>query len=1382
MIEIHLPDGRVLRFPDGTPESVVRHQVETMAGGPSAPAHHDLSGLGSGIAAAGGEPGLGRVGKLADVGAPEDVEDPGYFTTARKAFGGALGLPIAGGLETLRDFRQAHPVLGTALSGLPGMGMGLADLTPEGFTESVRGDLDKTKEDYLYHHTQDPIRSTLPLAAEFAGNLVPVGIGAGAGKVGMEAIGAAAPSLGRAVAASASSIGAGALEGGVLGNVSAYGTDPASRTKATVLGATLGGLGGVLGGFHAARGMGGLADDAARAREAITPLPETPPLVSAAKPKVGAEEVRIYLESRNGIAEMVEPMRATLPPEIFDQVLKKALTDNDAKFRPLLTQAAEQGDVAAAGISDLTQHTVAPVIEAPPPLPDGIAELQAQSLAIGGSKRTTSRVPVEVIQRNGSLLAVDDLGNTVGELRAMPEPGGGFTVQEVVTGQQGTGAGRALYRKASELFGPYRGSTAQTPEGEGFVNHLRQTDPDIFRGGEAGFLGLGSKPKPPARPMDTLIKYEVTKEPIMVRARQFWDRWIDEMSNQEEPIPRRMRRAGMPDAAKFMEKMQARARGAGDMATGVANPITEGTYVYDAATQSSRRTGDGLSAVLGGIGKHVERDLNDYMAAGRHLELLARKEQAIADHAVAKLTGQPAVLHPDGKLKIDQAATDISRQAISDLGQRYGLNPDGTVKGLEQLAEGTREWSVRAVVDKLVEIGYVSTEDKAALLAKGEKYAPLFKLLDDLENSPDIVVGATNAKPIAKITSGLSKDHRVAPPLESFVDQAQKVTVWAERQRVRNLLGDLAEANPTTLGQEITRTPGKGDGTFPVYRNGKTYHYEAPRDVMQALKMMTPQQAGIIGQAAHFAARTLRAGATITLEFPFKNLFRDQTTAAVYGSEYKFRPVLDPLAGIFEQIPLPGRKGVGEYYKEWSANGGGMASLVSNDRTLAQLAVSDVTHPNVGARFLRNWKAEKNVFAKAFYPMLAPLEAMSNSLETATRVGGYRRARLAGATPLDAAVFSRDLTLDFARSGRFGQKWNSVEAFANASLQDTARFVKAYRQAPVRTTLAAGVFVVLPAVANWARWKDDPDYQALPEWERMSFLHIAKRDDGRWYRLPRPLGALNLAFSWGAHSFLDYLNETRPDAVQEILAGVTDQTPLQYVTDGKGINLTDAMPSIMQPGVEATMNSSRFTGRDIVPEGISENNPSEEQAFDTTTPLALNIGQAFGMSPIKVDYLIRGYGGTQGAMLAQGASQLMTDPTQLPELPTTAKDVPLVKGFVSSPAWGFGSDPVTKLYEASGAASAAKASWDAAIERGDALAASRIMRNHPEVELAEILEQAKRDIGDLRKTRKEIRSAPGLSKEDRMLQLLEIDQQATMQSAAAMDAYYQWLKGLRPDK
>jgi len=1305
----------VLRFPDGTPESVVRHQVETMAGGPSAPAHHDLSGLGSGIAAAGGEPGLGRVGKLADVGAPEDVEDPGYFTAARKAIGGALGLPIAGGLETLRDFRQAHPVLGTALSGLPGMGMGLADLTPEGFTESVRGDLDKTKEDYLYHHTQDPIRSTLPLVSEFAGNLVPVGIGAGAGKIGMEAIGAAAPSLGRAAAASASSIGAGALEGGVLGNVSAYGTDPASRTKATVLGATLGGLGGVLGGFQAARGMGGLADDAARAREAITPLPETPPLVPTVKPKIGSEDVARYLQARNGISEAMEPLRSVMPPDVFQGVLKKALTDNDANFRPYLVKAAEDGDVAAAGISDLTQSTVAPKIEAPPLSQKDVFEKSFQDYLAGNGVDDVNEVPMRTRDR--------------------------------------------LTQKHAEAFFAARGLSP-----------------------EAGFLTLNAPPKPPARPMDTLIKYEVTKEPIMQRARQFWDRWIDEMSNQEEPIPRRMRRAGMDGAAKFMEKMQARARGAGDMATGVANPITEGTYVYDAATQSSRRTGDGLSAVLGGIGKHVERDLNDYMAAGRHLELLARKEQAIADHAVAKLVDPSAQPHSDAKLKIDPDATAISRQAIADLGQRYGLNPDGTVKGLEQLAEGTREWSVRAVVDKLVEIGYISAEDKAALLAKGEKYAPLFKLLDDLENSPDIVVGATNAKPIAKITSGLSKDNRVAPPLESFVSQAQKVTVWAERQRVRNLLGDLAEANPTTLGQEITRSSGKGDGTFPVYRNGKTYHYEAPRDVMQALKMMTPQQAGIIGQAAHFAARTLRAGATITLEFPFKNLLRDQTTAAVYGSEYKFRPVIDPLAGIFEQIPLPGRKGVGEYYKEWSANGGGMASLVSNDRTLAQLAVSDVTRPNAGARFLRNWKAEKNLFAKVFYPMLAPLEAMSESLEKATRVGGYRRARLSGATPLDAAVFSRDLTLDFARSGRFGQKWNSVEAFANASLQDTARFVKAYRQAPVRTTLAAGAFVVVPAIANWARWKDDPDYQALPEWERMSFLHVAKRDDGRWYRLPRPLGALNLAFSWGAHAFLDYLNETRPDAVQEILAGVADQTPLQYVTDGKGINLTDAMPSIMQPGVEATMNSSRFTGRDIVPEGIAENNPPEEQAFDTTTPLALNIGQAFGMSPIKVDYLIRGYGGTQGSMLAQGASQLMTDPTQLPELPTTAKDIPLVKGFVSSPAWGFGSDPVTKLYEASGAASAAKASWDAAIERGDALAASRIMRNHPEVELAEILEQAKRDIGDLRKTRKEIRSAPGLSKEDRMLQLLEIDQQATMQSAAAMDAYYQWLAGLRPDK
>lgn len=127
-----------------------------------------------------------------------------------------------------------------------------------------------------------------------------------------------------------------------------------------------------------------------------------------------------------------------------------------------------------------------------------LEELARLSLDIGESP-AAARVPVKVIDAGGEgavrrLAAVDDAGNPVGSMTYTREPGGGFRVVDVETGQRGTGAGRAMYRAAAEREGPYRGSMAQTPEGEGFVGRLRETDPDIFaepRVSEAGSVGTG---------------------------------------------------------------------------------------------------------------------------------------------------------------------------------------------------------------------------------------------------------------------------------------------------------------------------------------------------------------------------------------------------------------------------------------------------------------------------------------------------------------------------------------------------------------------------------------------------------------------------------------------------------------------------------------------------------------------------------------------------------------------------------------------------------------------------------------------------------------------------------------------------------------------------
>lgn len=145
---------------------------------------------------------------------------------------------------------------------------------------------------------------------------------------------------------------------------------------------------------------------------------------------------------------------------------------------------ALMGGVGGAGASP------GAAAEAPPSAPSALDELAAQSLAIGEDRQSppaTERGPLTVRQvtppdepRQTLVAHRSDSGEHLGQLVYDKAPGGGFTVYDVATGQRGTGAGRALYQAAAQLEGSYKGAIIQTPEGAGFVDRLRQTNPEIF--------------------------------------------------------------------------------------------------------------------------------------------------------------------------------------------------------------------------------------------------------------------------------------------------------------------------------------------------------------------------------------------------------------------------------------------------------------------------------------------------------------------------------------------------------------------------------------------------------------------------------------------------------------------------------------------------------------------------------------------------------------------------------------------------------------------------------------------------------------------------------------------------------------------------------------
>jgi hypothetical protein len=843
---------------------------------------------------------------------------------------------------------------------------------------------------------------------------------------------------------------------------------------------------------------------------------------------------------------------------------------------------------------------------------------------------------------------------------------------------------------------------------------------------------------------------------------------------------------------------------------------------------------------LGASAAPAARARGDALAAIRSGQRVA---MGIRDAATRRV---PTVERPaDIDLDIDPRGTAVAHEILADLETRYGVEPDPAtgaprIRQLEEQVARFRDWTVRAWMIPLKEAGRFSDQEfrywqnpdgsygyAGDILAKNDLYAPFQRLMEVLGDEADVYglspVSSGKPNPIHAVTGGLSPDRPIARPVMSSVEIAQKAILWTERQRVRNVVADAVDSSPELQAEIRQLSPTGGiqgvgpktglpihvRGSFPAWRNGVRTDYTAPPDVLRAVESMTPGQTYFVVEAAKLAARTLRAGATITLEFPFRNLGRDVQDAAVYGPGYNpvYKVLVDPVAGLLDVLGLGG----GRWSKEMRANGGFLSGAVDSLRPQIEATIRDVTgqrgkvraryESEIGGRFTERvtggvGSAATTLLKTAFFPILAPMETLASGLESTAKVGAYRRMRLRGAGAGEAAVAARSVASpDFGQAGSFVRKWNGIEAFVNAEFQDLNRFGRAMRRNPGTTTIKALAYLTLPAIANWYKNKDDEEYQRLPDWERIAFYHPAKLDNGRWVRIPRPLGMLNIAFSYGPQKLLERMAGEDPDAIEELGKAFVASTPLHFSpqldTFSQGGHM-DALPSIAQPLVEVAAGPAGYSSHREGPIDTTAVYPGsaplpEDRVRDQTSGIARAAGKAFGVSPIKVDYLLQGYGAYWGRTLAQATGPLAraagADPAASdtlmgrmaqggsPQLPTTASDIPGVRGFISSPAIGFGSDPVTKLYQLANSVRESVRSKGLAVERKDLARYHAVLREHPEFRLDDNLKDDLKYLAELRKKRSEILDQPGLDPTVRLDLILSIDQRAAAFAGQRMHRY-----------
>lgn len=549
------------------------------------------------------------------------------------------------------------------------------------------------------------------------------------------------------------------------------------------------------------------------------------------------------------------------------------------------------------------------------------------------------------------------------------------------------------------------------------------------------------------------------------------------------------------------------------------------------------------------------------------------------------------------------------------------------------------------LIDELVKEGMLSAKAAADMRKRWPHYVPFQRIVDGIDAPSVGGKKFVNVENTIQKFKGSSRD--IVDPLESVISNTFRVVSAIERNKVGQSFVKLSKMKGMgDLCEEVKGTPRATDSTFYVWEGGKKKTYATSPELLDALKMTNKEGMSMLVKVLRVPAGFLRSGATLSPEFILRNPVRDMISASLY-SKHGFIPVWDTMRGISLYLKK------GKEYWDYMNSGAAQSAMVSLDR--------DYLHGQ-----MRDLLKKKSVLSMCANPIEA-LRAFSEATEMATRLAefdlakkGYTgvRNRLFGEerSPLsnvEAGIEARDVTLDFGRHGKSTQSLNQTIAFFNAAIQGTDKMVREFKAHPGQITMKTFIGITVPSLVLWYLNKDDPRYQELPQWQKDIFWVIPGKDT--LYKIPKPF-ELGILFGTVPERMMQYLYDKEKGRNGPGFKGLGGS-----IMDNL---LPSAIPTGLLPAIEWISNWSFFMGRNIVPLSQSKL-PDRQQYGPYTSYLARKVGNAFNLSPRKIDNTIQDVGGNLAALgnslIDQAAGLSETRPAK------RASEMPGVRGFTATP-------------------------------------------------------------------------------------------------------------------
>ena len=569
-----------------------------------------------------------------------------------------------------------------------------------------------------------------------------------------------------------------------------------------------------------------------------------------------------------------------------------------------------------------------------------------------------------------------------------------------------------------------------------------------------------------------------------------------------------------------------------------------------------------------------------------------------------------------------------------------------------------------------------------------QHYVPLQGFADDeMEASRNAYPtgGAGMSVYGSKVKAAIGRESEAANVLANIVMQNAVIHQWAEKNRVLESLHDLVKKNPmedvwsivdakvplTKLDENGRQVPmtimemHADPNTVPVRINGeqKFIRFQDPY-YADVLNGMTMEQTNTFLRAMRAPVSWLRG--VFTQWDP--NFFVSNFARDIGGSIYTASSDLD--AGVIDNVNTKGfqKKMFGntfrslnallgeavrgkelpaelqKFYDEWKEDGGqtGWNYVKDLKEIEAELAVNadDLT---------RGKQLREKLFSspKKFFEFV---EGVNDAFENSIRLSAYMTARQQGASRQQAAVFSKNITVNFNKQGEAGPAINTMYLFFNAAIQGNKRVYESitrvkppvrpdgstrewYERATGAQKVAAGMagFTGMLTLLNIAMSGRDPEddelwYNKVSEYDKQRNMIICygpERDDFLKIPLPYGFGLFNnmgLALAETStgnrttNEALMFLGTSAFSAFSPISFGGDADNPGTFV-------LRSFAPTTLKPFVELAENRTYF-GSPITGEQLPFGTPVPSSELSFRAPQEIQtffewMNQATGGSQFK---------------------------------------------------------------------------------------------------------------------------------------------------------------------